>query len=298
MNTSWSAIAKALAKGPVTISLKYDGNGLPFEVLGSDGTDPSTLSLPASLVLFGAGHIAKELCLLAHRAGMEVYVLDDREAELTNPAFKDAHRIPCDFKSFPTEDLEKVSNAYQCIFTHGHQFDTTCLAWCAAHPGAYTGMIGSRRKIQACFDQLRAAGVSEDFLSKVHSPIGLEINAVTPFEIAIAIMAEIISVFRADKSTVILQPDMLDQLTKADDASIVRVLSAEGSSPARRGAIMIVRKDNTIGTVGGGALEQLAIDEAKRCKAPMIKDYRLDEKGTGMACGGSARLLFTPQALS
>ena len=298
MSISWSDTAKALAKGPVTISLMYDSKGHPYEVLGSGGTDPSTFSLPVSLVLFGAGHIAKELCLLARRAGMEVYVLDDREAELTKDEFKEAHRIHCYFKSFPDDKLLKVSNAYQCIFTHGHQFDTTCLAWCAAHPGAYTGMIGSRRKIQACFDQLRAAGVSDAFLSKVHSPIGLEINAVTPFEIAIAIMAEIISVFRADKSTVILQPDMLDELAKADDATIVRVLSAEGSSPARQGAIMIVRRDSVIGTVGGGALEQLAIDEARACQEAMVKDYRLDEKGTGMACGGSARLLFTPPALS
>jgi len=84
------------------------------------------------------------------------------------------------------------------IVTHGHQHDELVLGWAVDTPAKYIGMIGSKTKVKTIFSHLLAKGVSKEKLDSVHSPIGLEIEAQTPEEIAVSILAEIVKVRRSD----------------------------------------------------------------------------------------------------
>ena len=153
-----------------------------------------------TLYIFGGGHIALPLARLGKMLSFRVVVLDDRE-EYANPErFSEADKtIAGDF----TKTLSQLSVdnfSYLVIVTRGHSFDQTVLAWAAPTSAHYIGMIGSAKKIKTIFDNLRSQGISDSELKRVHAPIGLSINAETPEEIAISIMAEIISVHRSGKS--------------------------------------------------------------------------------------------------
>ena len=139
-------------------------------------------------------------------------------------------------------------------------------------------------------------GISEKKLSKVHSPIGLSINALTPQEIAVSIMAEIISIYRKEKNACIVSPSLIKTLASERNCVICRVLKASGSTPAREGQILIVNSQNiTSGTIGGGALEEEAKKEASLCTGSYIKTYNLSKDGElGMTCGGEVTVLFDP----
>jgi xanthine dehydrogenase accessory factor len=148
---------------------------------------------PTSTVfIFGAGHISTFLCRLAKMTGFWVVVVDDRKEFANRERFPDADEIiaapfPSVFEKTTIDD-----RAYIAIITRGHLHDLEVLRLSLQHPTAYIGMIGSRRKIDMTYQTLMAEGISEQTFKKVHSPIGLEINAETPEEIAISIAAELI----------------------------------------------------------------------------------------------------------
>lgn len=147
--------------------------------------------------LFGGGHIARHLARLLPMIDFDFVVIDDRE-EFANPQrFPDARA--CVVHDFPTVipmlGLDPAS-AYLIIVTRGHHFDFDVLQQAVRLQPAYTGMIGSRRKIGIIFEKLRQQGVSQEDLDRVHAPIGLEIGADTPEEIAVSIAAQLIQVRR------------------------------------------------------------------------------------------------------
>ena len=200
------------------------------------------------------------------------------------------------FTELPEQRLERIAKPYYCIFTHGHSADAECLSWAGTRKSTYIGMIGSRRKIEACKEVAHARGVAEEVLSTIHSPIGLAINAVSPAEIAVAIMAEIISVYRKDKPTIFVDSSLIERIA-ASRGTVCRIVKASGSSPGKEGALMLVEGDEVHGTVGGGEVERLAIEEAKRTVHPHLVDYDLSKGGgAGMVCGGAVTIAFTPRA--
>jgi xanthine dehydrogenase accessory factor len=146
-----------------------------------------------TVYIVGAGHIAQKLAPLTTMVGFQTFVLDDRED------FISPDRFPSVDKCILLENFENVFQAlpidnqsYVVIVTRGHQFDKSVLGQALETEATYVGMIGSRRKIKLTFDALLFDGVSEVELSHVHSPIGLNIGAETPEEIAISIVAELI----------------------------------------------------------------------------------------------------------
>jgi xanthine dehydrogenase accessory factor len=150
-----------------------------------------------SLFIFGGGHISRSVSKIASMAGFSVTVIDDRP-EFANPGrFPEAARtIVADFvESFASIDIKPSSSIV--IVTRGHKADELVLGVAAATPAAYVGMIGSRKKVASVFERLTAHGVSPDLLRRVRTPIGLDIGAVTPGEIAVAIVAELIHARRA-----------------------------------------------------------------------------------------------------
>lgn len=150
--------------------------------------------------LFGAGHISLHLAPLAKMVEFRTVVLDDR-AEFANAerfAGADEIRVLSAFESC-FEDLAIDADSYIVIVTRGHSHDKTVLAQALKATPGYVGMIGSRRKRETLYHQLRNEGFSEDDLARVHSPIGVRIGAETPQEIALSIVAELIRV-RAERS--------------------------------------------------------------------------------------------------
>lgn len=146
------------------------------------------------LYLFGGGHISSELVPLANRVGFKVEVIDDRPefAEKDNfPDAADVHHCPFEgvMKKVPIDE-----SSFIIIMTRGHSHDKTVLAQALNTNAKYVGMIGSKRKRSIIYSKLLEEGVTQETLDRVHSPIGIEINAETPEEIAVSIVAELIKV--------------------------------------------------------------------------------------------------------
>ena len=185
-------------------SIWQDGKLLSGEDLSYDVSE--TITAEPVFVMFGAGHVGKALHSIASLCGIRTIILDDRPELATEERFPGAE---CHTASFP-ELLSKEYHPFPCyiIFTHGHSYDLECLRYALDHNAMYIGMIGSKRKVEAQFSILRQEGFSDEVLKHIHAPIGLSINAVTPEEIAVSIMAEIISEIRKDRKAVQINTEL------------------------------------------------------------------------------------------
>lgn len=147
------------------------------------------------LVLFGAGHVSRDLCRLAAEAGFRVTVVDDRATFASAERFPEARRLVVG-ETFEAafRELRIPSTAACVVVTRGHAMDQACLDF-SLHTGAsYVGMIGSRVKVRSILARLRDAGRLEGVdLARLHAPIGLDIGAQTHGEIAVAILAELVA---------------------------------------------------------------------------------------------------------
>jgi xanthine dehydrogenase accessory factor len=156
------------------------------------------------LVVVGAGHIAVPLAALGVLLGFHVTVLDDREEFATEERFdENAHVLRADFTADPFAGVVIDERTYVALVTRGHRWDFDCLTrllQSAVQP-KYIGMIGSRRRTRAAFEALQAAAVPREKLALIHAPIGLDINADTPVEIAVSIAAEIVAVRRSGSAS-------------------------------------------------------------------------------------------------
>jgi xanthine dehydrogenase accessory factor len=150
------------------------------------------------LVVVGAGHIALPMAHVGSMLGFRVTVLDDRPDFATHERFPTAHRvIRADF-SDPFADVPLHERSHILLVTRGHKYDYECLirALRADPPPAYIGMIGSRRRVRATYVQLVEEGFSMDLIDRIHAPVGLDVGAETPEEIAVAVAAELVMVRR------------------------------------------------------------------------------------------------------
>jgi xanthine dehydrogenase accessory factor len=148
------------------------------------------------LFVIGAGHVGAQLATLAATTGFRTHVVDDREK------FASAERVP----GAASVTVEHVpdwlaraalpAGAYVVVVTRGHRHDLDALRLLVGRDLAYLGLIGSRAKVARLYDVLRGEGVPAERLRRVHAPIGLDIGAVTPEEIAVSIMAELVAVRR------------------------------------------------------------------------------------------------------
>jgi xanthine dehydrogenase accessory factor len=151
---------------------------------------------PASLYIFGAGHVSLNLYETARRAGFDVTVIDDRESYANPDRFPHAAEIIAEDFDKAMSRIAPSESAYIVIVTRGHRDDMRVLRWAVQTPARYIGMIGSKRKTITIFRELVAEGLPEHLFERVHAPVGLDIGAITPEEIAVAITAELIAVRR------------------------------------------------------------------------------------------------------
>lgn len=151
---------------------------------------------PPRAILFGAGHISRSLAKVASLAGFLVTVVDDRESFASREHFPEADRIYAEPYESAFEKLAIGEDAYLVIVTRGHRDDIRVLRLAVATPARYIAMVGSRRKVIETVEALKAEGVPGTAFERLHAPMGLDIGAVTPEEIAVAVVAEMIAVRR------------------------------------------------------------------------------------------------------
>lgn len=148
---------------------------------------------PAELYVFGAGHVAESLYRVARIAGFDITVIDDRESYANRERFPHAQEVISDDFDAVMSRLEISEAAYIVIVTRGHRDDMRVLRWAVKTPARYVGMIGSKRKTLTVFRELQAEGIAPELFERVHAPVGLDIGAITPEEIAVSITAELIA---------------------------------------------------------------------------------------------------------
>jgi xanthine dehydrogenase accessory factor len=151
---------------------------------------------PAELYIFGAGHVAASLYKVAKIAGFDITVIDDREVYASRERFPEAQQVIAEDFEKAMAQLTPSESSYIVIVTRGHRDDMRVLRWAVQTPARYIGMIGSKRKTITIFKELQDEGLSPQLFDRVHAPVGLDIGAITPEEIAVSITAELIAMRR------------------------------------------------------------------------------------------------------
>jgi xanthine dehydrogenase accessory factor len=265
-----------------------------------------------TLWVLGAGHIAIPVVELGSMMGFKTLVLDDRP-DFANPVrFPKAEEVICDDFATTIKRLPLTENTYIVIVTRGHKYDQMCVEMLLDSKAAYIGMIGSRRRVKEMKKVLEEKGFSKELLAKLHSPIGLDIGAETPEEIALSIMAEVVTVRRKTprlnqrkRGELEIQDSVVKALANIElndseiPASLATIVEVKGSAPRKPGAQMLIFADGgLVGSVGGGCAEadirragRMVLNQNK----PLIWNVDLtnDIAGEeGMVCGGTMKVFL------
>ncbi len=150
--------------------------------------------------IFGGGHVSKSLSKVANLAGFATTIVDDREAFANKERFPEAEAVFADEYEQVFPQLSITSSSYVIIVTRGHRDDMRVLQWAVTTPARYIAMIGSKRKTISVVKQLEKEGMPREAFEKIFAPMGLEIGAESPEEIAVSVVAEMISIRRAPDS--------------------------------------------------------------------------------------------------
>jgi len=159
--------------------------------------------IPATrkVIIVGAGHLAIPLVKFAKILGFHTTVLDDRVLYANRERFPDVDEVLVGDMAATLREIKITPFTYIVLITRGHQFDEPCLREVIRSPAKYIGMIGSKRRVKACFIRFRdEEGIPEELLKRVYAPIGLDINAESPEEIALSIISEMVKVRRGGKA--------------------------------------------------------------------------------------------------
>lgn len=259
------------------------------------------------LIILGGGHVALPVAEFAARIGFSVTVVDDRLSFANPGRFPTAEKVICDEFAHAIEGLSIRETDYVVIVTRGHRYDGLCLrAIGGGSEPAYLGMIGSKRRVSLVRGALLEEGYDPERLARLKSPIGLAIGAVTPEEIAVSILAEIIQVKRCPGGEKRIRSgsdqdyEVLKALAETDEpAAVITVIASHGSSPRGAGAKMLAYRDGRcVGSIGGGCAEAAVLTEARlmigsgRFKVFHVEMTAESAEDEGMVCGGVMDVLI------
>ncbi len=204
----WLARAMEIPRRAMAQLVARTEDGVPalMEISDNNGANPVTriegdaprmfldpISGAQRLVIAGAGHIAQPLAALGSMLGFHVTVIDDRASFANRERFPGADEVVVRPFASAIGSLNLDRHCYLVSVTRGHSFDEEVVRTALQHSrGAFVGMIGSRRRVKATLDRLAESGISKDLLDQVHAPLGMDIGAETPEEIAVSIIAEIV----------------------------------------------------------------------------------------------------------
>jgi xanthine dehydrogenase accessory factor len=280
--------------GPVASLATEDGS---LTVIERYATKPR-------LIIFGGGHIGVALAQMGKLTDFEVVVYDDRLAFANTERFPYADTVICDGFNRLSERLVFGENDYLVIATRGHRHDFYCLETALNAPDtAYIGMIGSRRRVAIVMQELRMKGFDEQRLARVHAPIGLRIGALTPAEIAVSILAELIETKRGQHGNGVYGScdlEVVEALAAAQSPAeaMVTIYKTDGSVPIDAGAKLSMTYDGSItGTVGGGCSEAEAMQVGREViRTGGWRTHTVDMANTaeedGMVCGGEMHVII------
>lgn len=257
------------------------------------------------LVICGAGHVSIPLIQIGLMMGCEVTVLEDRPQFADNARQAGATKVICEPFEQGLNQVEGGSNTYFIIVTRGHRYDQTCLELIARKKHAYIGMIGSRLRVAKVKEAALINGCDKAVLDQLYSPIGLNINAETPVEIGVSIMAEIIEVKNKKMRLGGYSKDILHAILNLEEKTgrnvMVTIVARKGSAPRDVGTKMLVTPEGRcIGTIGGGCMESEVIQKAihmlhsedKRVLLSHVDMTGVDAEEEGMVCGGVIDVLL------
>ena len=294
----WKPLAAVYPNAKLTLHPRHDGS-LYQRALASlmeRGQDVSMLRPEwfcpqPRLILCGGGHVSREVAAFAHRLDFAVTVIDDRPEAVTRDRFPTAERLVCDSYDHLRAYLEP--DACYVVVTPDHKADLACVRTILPTRYRYLGMIGSRRKVASTMENLQNSGFSQEQLDSIFAPIGLPIGAVTPAEIALSILAQIVQ--EKNKSHAASADKAL--LESREPGTLCIITRKRGSAPRGVGSMMLVGRDRVLGSIGGGEPEYLAICRAKENPGFGLEEYTLNNtaaNGLDMVCGGSITVLFLP----
>lgn len=264
-----------------------------------------TLLSEKKLVICGAGHISMPIIKMGKMLDFHVVVIDDRPKFANDARRENADLVLCEPFSDALDKIKSDENTFFIIVTRGHKYDQDCLEKIIEKKNAYIGMIGSKKRVGLVLKELIDIGKDALKLNKVCTPIGLDIKAETPEEIAVAIMAEIIKVKNTKSRTVGYSKEIIQEILNEDhdknNKALVTIISKKGSAPRDIGTKMIVLEDGTtVGTIGGGCVEAELIHTALYCiknQITKVEEYDMtgrEAEEDGMVCGGIIKVLIDP----
>lgn len=292
---NWNSIISSIPKNKKSQVIQIDGNRIYVDFLRQS----------YNIVVCGAGHISISIIKMCNLLELPVTVIDDRVSFVNNALRAGADRVICEPFEQALSNINGDKGTFFIIVTRGHRYDQICLQNIIGKENAYIGMIGSRVRVRKVLDYLQEKGISKEKLDKVYTPIGLNIGAETPAEIAVAIMAEIIEIKNKEIGTSTISSELLDGILgneyKSLPKALVTIVSRKGSAPRGVGTKMVVLKDGTmIGTIGGGCVEAdirrtaLSCIENKTSKVVRVDMTGNEAEEDGMVCGGILELFVEP----
>ena len=253
------------------------------------------------LIVCGAGHVGAACIRAASYLDMHITCIEDREDFAEHALRMGADKALCGDYSELLSRIEGGENVYFLCMTRAHAFDETCLEQILRKPNAYVGMLGSSGKINKIRTDLIEKGIPGELFDTIHTPVGLDISANTPEEIAIAVMAEIISVKNTGKViSGAFDHEQLDAIA-SDTAGplLLTLIRKHLASPRDPGTKMVFTSDGQKwGTIGGGAAEAEALKIARgHINDPdfiteIIRVGDIGSAGDGIVCGGVVDVLF------
>ncbi|MCC8139593.1 MAG: XdhC family protein [Lachnospiraceae bacterium] len=256
-----------------------------------------------TLAICGGGHVSAAVVRLGKMLGFHTVVFEDRPKFADNVRLAGADEVYCEPFETGLDRIAGSADTYFVIATRGHRYDHVCLRKIAEKSYAYVGMIGSRRRVAMLKRTLEEEGVKRQVLADLHAPIGLAIDAETPTEIAVSIMAEIIAEKngrnRAGEYPRELIHALLDESGEHGGKALATIVRRKGSAPREIGTKMLIYEDGmAVGTIGGGCAEAEIFSQARSllmtggariCHVDMTTESAEDE---GMVCGGWLDILL------
>ncbi len=267
------------------------------------------------LIIMGGGYLAKPLVEFGTKVGFLTTVVDDRPMYSNRDRFPTADKVICDSFEDCFAQIPLNEYSFVVVVTREHRHDLGCLRKILNHKAAYIGMLGSRRSVDLVKEQLRIEGFTNTAIQKLHAPIGLDIGAVTPEEIAVSIIAQAIRYRRSagtcsddidsgenhQASWPEVDTAVLGELCKdtGEPRALVTIIDTNGPVPRKAGTKMLVWSYGmTVGSIGGGYAEGEVINAAwQTIGTGGVKIHDINLSGQiaeeeGLVCGGVMNVLI------
>lgn len=236
------------------------------------------------LMICGAGHVAFALAHLATFLGFDVTVIDDRQELMTTERFENQHII-CD--TYDHLDKYLIDQGYYVVLTKSLEDNYICLRTILKHSYTYVGMMSSHHKLHKIYDYLLEDGLTLEQIQTIHAPIGIDINVQTPMEIAVSIIGEIIHE-KNNHYAYYLSKDLLEC---QEDGTLCIIIDKKGIAPRDKGSMMLVCQDKVIDSIGGGYMESIIVNDARKIMMIQEKEYLVHPQHQE---SGSIKILFVP----